>query len=98
MPPEILTIINQFGLPGVVIVGMWFVLRQVEKRNAEKDVLIYAILKEGQTRVESLVTMVLELNREDAKTRAELKAAVETQIEVISQMKEFCRGQQRQNG
>lgn len=93
MPQEILPIINQLGLPGVVILGMWFVLRQIDKRNAEKDALIYEILKEGQVRVESLVKMVLDLSREDAKNRAELKAAIDSSIEAISRMQEFCRGQ-----
>jgi len=93
MPQELLPIINQLGLPGLVIAGMWFVLRHVERRNAEKDALIYSILKEGQTRVESLVTMVLDLSREDAKNRAELKAAIDSSIEAITRMQEFCRGQ-----
>ena len=93
MPKELLPLINQLGLPGLVIAGMWFVLRHVEKRNAEKDALIYSILKEGQSRVESLVTMVLDLSREDAKNRAELKAAIDSSIEAITRMQEFCRGQ-----
>ena len=93
MPQELLPIINQFGLPGLVIVGMWFVLKHVERRNAEKDALIYSILKEGQIRVESLVTMVLDLSREDAKNRAELKAAIDSSIEAIARMQEFCKGQ-----
>jgi signal transduction histidine kinase len=93
MPQELLPIINQLGIPGIIIVGMWYVLRHVERRNAEKDALIYEILKEGQNRVESLVRMVLDLSREDAKNRAELKAAIDSSIEAITRMQEFCRGQ-----
>jgi signal transduction histidine kinase len=93
MPQELLPIINQFGIPGLVIVGMWFVLKQVDKRNTEKDVIIQQILREGQIRIESLVNMVMDLSREDAKNRAELKAAIDASIEAISRMQDFCKGQ-----
>jgi signal transduction histidine kinase len=93
MPQELLPIINQFGIPGLVIVGMWFVLKQVDKRNTEKDVIIQQILREGQIRIESLVNMVMDLSREDAKNRAELKAAIDSSIESIARMQEFCKGQ-----
>jgi len=90
MTPEIIQLINNYGFPGIVCLAMWYVLRHMETRNNEKDKLIYEILKEGQTRIESLVGMVLDLSREDAKNRAELKAAVETLIESTARMQEFC--------
>lgn len=93
MPQELLPIINQFGIPGLVIIGMWFVLKQVDKRNTEKDVIIQQILREGQIRIESLVNMVMDLSREDAKSRAELKGAIDASIEAISRMQAFCKGQ-----
>lgn len=70
--------------------GMWFVLRHIESRNAEKDKLIYDILREGQVRIESLVKMVLDLSKEDAQNRAELKGAVDSMIETVARMQEFC--------
>lgn len=97
MPVDPLTIINQVGLPMAIIIGLWYVLRHVEGRNAEKDKLIYDILKEGQTRVESLVKMVLDLSREDANTRAELRAAIDTLTEALARMQDFC-GRQRPHG
>jgi len=88
MPPEILTIINQIGLPGVIIIGMWYVVRHMELRNNEKDKLIYEILREGQNRIEALVNMVLELSKLDAQNRAEMKAAIDMLIEQ-NQMRYF---------
>ena len=95
MPPEIITIINQLGLPGVIIIGMWYVLRHMEIRNNEKDKLIYEILREGQNRIEALVNMVLELSKQDAQNRAELKASLDMLIEQLTRMRDFCG---KQNG
>jgi hypothetical protein len=90
MLPEIIILIDKLGYPGAMLIGMWYILRHQDTRNAEKDALIYQILKEGQTRVESLVTMVMQLSREDSETRAELKSAVNAMLESLQQMREFC--------
>lgn len=90
MPPEIVSLINQIGFPGLVIAGMWYLLKHIEARNNEKDRLIYDILKEGQNRIEALVNMVLEISKQDAQNRAELKASLDMLIEQLTRMKDFC--------
>jgi two-component sensor histidine kinase len=90
MLPEIITLIDKLGYPGAMLIGMWYIMRHQDTRNAEKDALIYQILKEGQTRVESLVTMVMQLSKEDTETRSELKSVVSTMVESLQQMREFC--------
>lgn len=95
MPPEIVTIINSIGLPGLIIIGMWYILRQMDTRNNEKDRLIYEIVREGQNRIEALVNMVMEISRQDAQNRAELKASLDMLIEQLTRMRDFCG---KQNG
>jgi hypothetical protein len=90
MLPEIITLIDKLGYPGAMLIGMWYIMRHQDQRNSEKDALIHQILKEGQTRVETLVKMVLDLSKEDSETRADLKSAVNAMLESLQQMREYC--------